>query len=153
MSCNWLLVGKTHFCEKSARDQYCASHAFKIRKGVIIPQPCKGCGRGTKSRVQLCVQCGQDIHRTVLNILTGRWVKTNEDIGTIYVASRSDIHKNFPISVESAVVGGMSLFSLEKNKRSSFQNLMLMNYSNLSTLIGITWDREETKAWRNDIYS
>ncbi|GBC36022.2 hypothetical protein GLOIN_2v528075 [Rhizophagus irregularis DAOM 181602=DAOM 197198] len=176
MSCNWLLVGKTHFCEKSARDQYCASHAFKIRKGVIIPQPCKGCGRGTKSRVQLCVQCGQesDIHRTVLNILTGRWVKTNEDIGTIYVgefeldpladfyypalilplsilASRSDIHKNFPISVESAVVGGMSLFSLEKNKRSSFQNLMLMNYSNLSTLIGITWDREETKAWRNDI--
>ncbi|UZO28448.1 uncharacterized protein OCT59_021970 [Rhizophagus irregularis] len=137
-----------------------------------------------------------DIHRTVLNILTGRWVKTNgklfqkliregyrctnrlsdylEDIGTIYVgefeldpladfyypalilplsilASRSDIHKNFPISVESAVVGGMSLFSLEKNKRSSFQNLMLMNYSNLSTLIGITWDREETKAWRNDI--
>ena len=62
-----------------------------------------------------------------------------EDIGTIYVgefeldplvdfchpalipplsilASRADIHKNFPISVESAVVGGMSLFTLEKNK-------------------------------------
>jgi hypothetical protein len=137
-----------------------------------------------------------DIHRTVLNILTSRWIKTNgklfqkliregyryanrlsdylEDIGTICVgdfeldpltdfyypalipplsilASRSDIHKNFPISVESAVVGGMSLFSLEKNKQSSLQNLMLMNYSNLSTLIGITWDHEETKAWRKDI--
>ena len=66
MSCNWLLVGKTHFCEKLARDQYCASHAFKIRKGVIIPQPCKGCGRGTKSSVQLCVQCGQDKERAYI---------------------------------------------------------------------------------------
>ena len=103
-----------------------------------------------------------DIHRTVLNLLTGRWISPNgklfqkliregykyadrlsdylEDIGTIYVgefeldplvdfyhpalipplsilASRADIRKNFPISVESAVMGGASLFSLEKNKR------------------------------------
>ena len=65
-----------------------------------------------------------------------------EDIGIIYVgkfeldpladfyhpalipplsilASRLDIHKKFPISVEFAVVGGMSLFILEKNKRFS----------------------------------
>ncbi|GET60124.1 hypothetical protein GLOIN_2v1611483 [Rhizophagus irregularis DAOM 181602=DAOM 197198] len=198
ISCNWLLVKKTHFCEKSAQDQYCAFHAFKIRKGVIIPQPCKGCERGTKSSVQLCVQCGQesDIHRTVLNLLTGRWISLNgklfqklicegyryanrlsdylEDIGTICVgdfeldpladfyysalipplsilASRSDIHKNFPITVDSAVEGGMSLFILKKNKRSSLQNLMEMNYSNLFTLVEITWEREETKAWSNDI--
>ncbi|CAG8487463.1 10685_t:CDS:1, partial [Funneliformis mosseae] len=59
MSCNWLLVRKTYFCKKSAQDQYCASHTFKIRKGVLILQPCKGCGRDTKSSVQLCVQCGQ----------------------------------------------------------------------------------------------
>src|SRR4051812_45969250 len=51
---------------KSARDQYCASHAFKIRKGVIIPQPCKGCGQGTKSSVQLCVQCGQGKERAYI---------------------------------------------------------------------------------------
>ena len=102
-----------------------------------------------------------DIHRTVLNLLTGRWISLNgklfqklicegyryanrlsdylEDIGTICVgdfeldpladfyypalilplsilASRSDIHKNFPITVDSAVEGGMSLFTLEKNK-------------------------------------
>ena len=139
-----------------------------------------------------------DIHRTVLNLLTGRWISPNgklfqkliregyryanrlsdylEDIGTICVgefeldpladfyypalipplsilASRSDIHKNFPISVESAVVGGMSLFTLEKNKRSSLQNLIQMNYSsdNLTTLIGITWEQEEMKTWRNDV--
>ena len=66
MSCNWLLVGKTHFCEKSARNQYCASHAFKIQKGVIIPQLCKGCGRGTKSSVWLCVLCGQGKERAYI---------------------------------------------------------------------------------------
>ncbi|CAG8530955.1 21322_t:CDS:2 [Rhizophagus irregularis] len=90
-----------------------------------------------------------DIHRRVLNLLTGRWISPNgklfqkliregykyadrlsdylEDIGTMYVgefeldplvdfyhplsilASRADIRKNFPISVESAVVGGMTI--------------------------------------------
>uniref|UniRef100_U9TAZ1 Uncharacterized protein n=1 Tax=Rhizophagus irregularis (strain DAOM 181602 / DAOM 197198 / MUCL 43194) TaxID=747089 RepID=U9TAZ1_RHIID len=102
-----------------------------------------------------------DIHRTVLNLLTGRWIDPNgklfqkliregfryadrlldylEDIGTIYV--------------ESAVIGGMGLFTLEKNKRSSLQNLIQTNYSsdNLSVLIGITWEHRETKVWRNDV--
>src|SRR5688572_25441010 len=56
------------------------------------------------------------------------------------LASRSDIRKRFPISVESAVEGGMCLFTLEKNRQSSLQNLIQMNYSSdsLSTLIGIT---------------
>ncbi|GES94716.1 hypothetical protein GLOIN_2v1639659 [Rhizophagus clarus] len=70
-----------------------------------------------------------DAEKTVLNILTGRWIDPNEDIGTIYVAefeldplanfyypalipplsilaNRSDIRKKIPISVESAVMGG-----------------------------------------------
>ncbi|CAG8630570.1 1753_t:CDS:2 [Funneliformis mosseae] len=34
-------------------------------------------------------------------------------------ANRADIRKNFPISVESAVVGEISLFTLEKNKQFS----------------------------------
>ncbi|GBC36208.1 uncharacterized protein OCT59_022036 [Rhizophagus irregularis] len=69
------------------------------------------------------------------------------------LAIRADIRKNFPISVESAVVGGMSLFTLEKNKQSSLQNLIRMNYSNdnLITLIGITWEQEEMKTWRNEV--
>ncbi|UZO01012.1 uncharacterized protein OCT59_012121 [Rhizophagus irregularis] len=136
--------------------------------------------------------------KTVLNILTGRWIDPNrklfqkliregykyvdrlsdylEDIGIIYVgefeldpladfyhpalipplsvlAIRADIREKFIISVESAVMGGMSLFTLEKNKRSSLQNLIQMNYSidNLTTLIGITWEQEEMKTWRNDV--
>ncbi|CAG8623362.1 1037_t:CDS:2, partial [Diversispora eburnea] len=59
MPCNWLLVGETHLCKIPLRGQYCASHAFKIRNAVIIPEPCKGCDRGTKSSVQLYVPCGQ----------------------------------------------------------------------------------------------
>ncbi|POG70172.1 hypothetical protein GLOIN_2v1620056, partial [Rhizophagus irregularis DAOM 181602=DAOM 197198] len=136
--------------------------------------------------------------KTVLNILTGRWIDPNrklfqkliregykyvdrlsdylEDIGIIYVgefeleplddfchpalipplsilASRADIRKNFPISVESAVMGGASLLTLEKNKCPALQNLIQMNYSidNLTTLIGITWEQEEMKTWRNDV--
>ena len=101
------------------------------------------------------------MQRTVLNILTGRWINPNgklfqkliqedyryanrlsdylEDIRTMYIgkfeldplvdfyhpalilplsilASRADIRKNFPINIESAVIGEMSLFTLEKNK-------------------------------------
>ena len=55
--------------------------------------------------------------------------------------------------VESAIMEGASLFSLEKNKRPALQNLIQMNYSidNLTTLIGITWEQEEMKTWRNDV--
>jgi hypothetical protein len=101
------------------------------------------------------------MQRTVLNILTGRWINLNgklfqkliqegyryadrlsdylDDIGTMDIgefkldilvdfyhsalilplsilASRSDIRKRFPISVESIVMGGVSLFTLEKIK-------------------------------------
>ncbi|CAG8495862.1 1818_t:CDS:2 [Diversispora eburnea] len=63
------------------------------------------------------------------------------------LASRSDIRKKFPISVESAVV---RLFTLEKKINDP---PIQSNYSsdNLSALIGITWERGETKAWRNNV--
>ena len=67
------------------------------------------------------------------------------------LAERADIRENFIISVESAVVGGVSLFTLKKNKRSSLQNLIQKNYSNLSVLIGITWEHKEMKTWRDDL--
>ncbi|CAG8638822.1 15892_t:CDS:1, partial [Racocetra persica] len=69
------------------------------------------------------------------------------------LVNRSDICKKFSISVESAIEGGMSLFSLEKNKRSLLQNLIKIKYSsnNLSMLIGIIWEHKETKVWRKDI--
>ncbi|GBB87529.1 hypothetical protein RclHR1_00140033 [Rhizophagus clarus] len=69
------------------------------------------------------------------------------------LAERVDIRKKFIISMESVVMGGVSLFTLEKNKCSSLQNLIQKNYSsdNLSILIEITWEREEMKTWRDDL--
>ena len=134
-----------------------------------------------------------DAQRTVFNLLTGRWISSNEklfqklihegfkytywlsdyleDNGTVndngfefdplddfrhpalipplsILASRIDICEKYSISVESVVENGMSLFILEKNKWSSLQNLIQINYpsNSLSTLIGITWERKETKA-------
>src|SRR6266542_3951189 len=139
-----------------------------------------------------------DAEKTVLNILTGRWINPNgklfqkliregyryanrlsdylEDIGTMNIgefeldplidfyypalipplsvlAIRADICKNFPISVESAVMGGASLFTLEKNKRPALQNLIHKNYpsNSLSILIEMSWDHEETRAWRDEV--
>src|SRR6266496_4368283 len=139
-----------------------------------------------------------DTKKTVLNILTGRWIDLNgklfqkliregyryanrlsdylEDIGTMNIGEfeldplinfyypalipplsvltiRADIRKNFPISVESAVIGGVSLFTLEKNKRPALQNLIHKNYpsNSLLILIGMSWDHKETKAWRDDV--
>ena len=50
-------------------------------------------------------------------------------------------------------MGGVSLFTLEKNKRLAFQNLIHKNYpsNSLSILIGMSWDHEETRAWRDDV--
>ncbi|CAG8828180.1 35174_t:CDS:2, partial [Gigaspora margarita] len=79
------IVGDANLCKNPAKGQYCTSHTFKIRKGVIIPQPCKGCGRGTKSSIQLCVPCGQELEynkefnesEEVLNLSTNHWIKFN----------------------------------------------------------------------------
>jgi len=67
---------------------------------------------------------------------------------------RVDIRKKFIISVESAVMEEMSLFTLEKNKWTLLQNLIQINYfiDNLTTLIKITWKQEEMKTWRNDVF-
>ncbi|RHZ82148.1 hypothetical protein Glove_114g102 [Diversispora epigaea] len=108
MPCNWLLVGEVRFCKNPARGEYCASHAYKIRKGLTVSQPCKGCGRGTKSNIQLCVPCGQvliniiiyisaykmnirelDVPEKAINLLTKREINLNGS------TSRKLIHNGF----------------------------------------------------------
>ncbi|RHZ80267.1 hypothetical protein Glove_137g85 [Diversispora epigaea] len=79
-----ILQENVRFCKNPARGEYCASHAFKIRKGLTVSQPCKGCGRGTKSNIQLCVPCGQAI-----NLLTKREINLNGS------TSRKLIHNGF----------------------------------------------------------
>ncbi len=69
------------------------------------------------------------------------------------LAIRADIREEFAINVESAVMGGASLFTLEKNKRPALQNLIHKKYSSnsLLILIGMSWDHEETRTWRDDV--
>ncbi|CAG8570896.1 1968_t:CDS:1 [Gigaspora margarita] len=51
-------------------------------------------------------------------------------IPPLSILARPGICKRFPISVKSAVKSGISLFIQEKNKQSSLQNLIQMNYFN-----------------------
>ena len=64
------------------------------------------------------------------------------------LTARLDIIKRFPISVKTAVIGGMSLFTLEKNKRSALRNLIEMNNPsyNLCMLIRETWECKDAKV-------
>ncbi|CAG8611255.1 20522_t:CDS:2, partial [Gigaspora margarita] len=72
---------------------------------------------------------------------------------TIPEVDSSDIREKFLISVESAIKSRISLFTQEKNKQSSLQNLIQMNYfsENLTILLKFSWEDKETKAWRDII--
>ena len=56
--CPWLLIGKKNLCNRPCRNTYCFLHAFYLRKGVKVPQPCQACGVGTHSYTHLCDRCG-----------------------------------------------------------------------------------------------
>ena len=61
--CNWTRVGEAALCGKSCCGTYCKNHLFKIRKGSKIPAPCRSCGRGVQSDMQLCRACGREKFR------------------------------------------------------------------------------------------
>ncbi|PKY31460.1 hypothetical protein RhiirB3_449076 [Rhizophagus irregularis] len=44
---------------RPTKNQYCGKHAFALRKGSTPPKPCKNCGNGTNSALQICIPCGQ----------------------------------------------------------------------------------------------
>ena len=58
--CAWLKVGETDICGRSCCTVYCKIHLAKIRKGRGIPVPCRSCGYGVQSEIQLCRDCGRD---------------------------------------------------------------------------------------------
>ncbi|RHZ87248.1 hypothetical protein Glove_38g66 [Diversispora epigaea] len=51
------------------------------------------------------------------------------------LAVRRDLCRRYPISVGTVVEGGMSLFTKEKNGKTSLKNLIGMDYSSLSALL------------------
>ena len=58
--CEWLKVGETEVCAKSCCQKYCKIHLARIRKESKIPMPCRSCGKGIQSEIQLCRACGRD---------------------------------------------------------------------------------------------
>ncbi|CAG8748136.1 6791_t:CDS:2, partial [Rhizophagus irregularis] len=59
MPCHWLVKGTKEYCTRPTKNQYCGKHAFTLREGSTPPKPCKNCGNGTNSALQICIPCGQ----------------------------------------------------------------------------------------------
>ncbi|CAG8798693.1 10738_t:CDS:1, partial [Racocetra fulgida] len=56
------------------------------------------------------------------------------------LARRGDICGRCPITMSSIIEGGMSLFTIERNGKTSLDNLIEMNYSSLTALLEMCWD-------------
>ena len=59
MPCHWLVKGTKDYCTCSTKNEFCGKHAFALRQGTTPPLPCKKCGNGTNSILQICIPCGQ----------------------------------------------------------------------------------------------
>jgi hypothetical protein len=57
--CRWLWIGESTLCSKPCMFEHCKQHRAQLRRGAVEPKPCRKCGIGTQSKVQLCVGCGQ----------------------------------------------------------------------------------------------
>ncbi|CAG8626145.1 10319_t:CDS:2, partial [Diversispora eburnea] len=67
------------------------------------------------------------------------------------LAIRRDLCRRYPISVGTVVKGGMSLFTKEKNGKTSLENLIGMDYSSLSVLLEMRWEDNEIRGWKDNI--
>ena len=59
-NCAWLKVGELGTCGKSCCQTFCKVHLARIRKGSNIPAPCRCCGKGVQSEIEVCRACGRD---------------------------------------------------------------------------------------------
>ena len=41
--------------------EFCKLHSYRMRKGSILPKPCRKCGRATQSEPLLCTSCGATV--------------------------------------------------------------------------------------------
>ena len=60
-NCASLTVGQKTPCGKRCNGDYCKVHSERIIYGnKPIPTPCKLCGKGVKSKIQLCNACSRE---------------------------------------------------------------------------------------------
>ena len=58
--CSWLKIGDRVQCGKSCLGVYCKVHLAAIRKKGRVSVPCRCCGKGVLSQIQICRACGRD---------------------------------------------------------------------------------------------
>jgi len=50
--------GRKESCGKSCAGVYCGQHNYQLKKGMKMPEPCRGCGVGLLCDYRLCSPCG-----------------------------------------------------------------------------------------------
>ena len=94
-NCNWLSVGRRTTCNKSCLFDYCKIHRMKQRQGRPNPKPCKICGKGVQSEIQLCNGCGREKVR-----LSNKRAKKNTE--KHFSSVLSQLIKNRPVLTVTA---------------------------------------------------
>ena len=107
--CNWTRVGEAALCGKSCCGTYCKNHLFKIRKGSKIPAPCRSCGRGVQSDIQLCRACGREKfrqrHISLEKRARDQFLLVLADLAVRNLHLESGIAGCIPFHLESGIAG------------------------------------------------
>jgi len=64
--CKFLVLGKVVNCSRTCAVDYCAIHKRLIKRGGKT-RPCTKCGRGVKTPLGVCMDCGFHVEKA-------RWV-------------------------------------------------------------------------------
>ena len=88
-TCAWLRVAEERLCGRSCCQKYCKVHLVIIRKGRKIPTPCRICGKGVQSTIELCQACGRDRIRQ-------RHVRLEKKTRSIYADVMYELLNNLP---------------------------------------------------------
>ena len=59
-TCAWITIGSLEPCSKPCVFEHCKVHRARLRRGAVLPKPCRECGVGTQSEAQLCGGCGSE---------------------------------------------------------------------------------------------
>jgi hypothetical protein len=75
--CKWLIKGTKLYCEKNCIGDYCATHAYQMRKNPNAgSHPCFKCGIGVSGKLEICDGCGRAAYRCMLTYYHGRKLKS-----------------------------------------------------------------------------
>jgi len=71
--CSWLYINSLDKCGILCDGEYCERH-----KGKIVPKACLNCGKGNRSKYNLCVDCAKKVNDS-LGMRGYRWQNIDAD--------------------------------------------------------------------------